>query len=133
MLLRARGGDGERARGEGGEGLRAPRSAQPLTGSASSRRCAAALITGGGGTVHADTSVRLFSEGHYRFSRRLLGAGGTSSVAVDPQPETSYGKTRSTSRSTISLFRCWCLCTKSRRLNVGHVPETSAAVSSGHF
>lgn len=35
--------------GKGGEGLRAPRSAQPLTGSASSRRCAAALITGGGG------------------------------------------------------------------------------------
>lgn len=98
------------ALGEGGRvcGLRAQ-----LSRSQEARPLGAALLTWSPGDRPRQHRAFIL-RGTLQIQPTSLGAGATptSSVAVDPQPETSYGKTRSTPLTT-SLCRAWC--TKSWR------------------
>lgn len=92
--------------GEGGSPGSALSSASHRKRILSALRRAAALITGGSSTP---TPPCVYSPRDITHSGDVglaqEGDTPTSSVAVDPQPETSYGKTRSTSRLMISRFR----------------------------
>lgn len=98
------------ALGEGGRvcGLRAQ-----LSRSQEAHPLGAALLTWSPGDRPRQHRAFIL-RGTLQIQPTSLGAGATptSSVAVDPQPETSYGKTRSTPLTT-SLCRAWC--TKSWR------------------
>lgn len=97
---------GMEGRREGGSPGSALSSASHRKRILSALRRAAALITGGSSTPTppcAHSPWDITHSGDVGLAQE--GDTPTSSVAVDPQPETSHGKTRSTSRMAIGRFR----------------------------